>query len=302
MSVLETFLRGHPPAEAVPSREPELRSLLYRVCTEIATLPFQLAYRFLHDFQTFSSSGYVKGVAVNGGACADKMLLLRAVLDWLQIRSKPILGGFGADRLISEDQLQAALNEEPDAERYPHMYHTAVLVDGGDYALLAEPSGGRVGCFVFDTPTTQSLLAQRLRLRCPNIAAPLYYHRFAAEITERIVENKLSNKQLIWTLIQRVGIAVAGHWTLYLKSFSNRAEYLEAMKQGSARQVYFTEREELGDHPFWALFDPSCTELFVEARLAVLKKQLVGPGDTITFRLDESQGDWGRGSTLEQAT
>jgi len=229
------------------------------------------------------------------------MLLLRAVLDWMRIESEPILGGFGAAEPISDSQFRAALDKVPDDESYPHMYHTAVLVDHGDCALLAEPSGGRVGCFVFDTPTTRSLLEHRLCLRCPNVTQPLYYHRFGSEITRQVVANKLSNKRLIWVMIQRVGLAVAGPWTLRLKSFSNRTEYLEEMTK-SSNKAYFTELEELESHPFWALFDPSCTELLVAARLAVLEHRLVGADAAVTFRFDESQGQWGHGSLLEQTT
>jgi hypothetical protein len=273
-------------------------SALSDVCSGIAGLPFQLAYRFLTMPTVRQLVSYELGIAKYGGACADKTLLLRSVLQSLRVKAEVILGGFGAENRLDNEKLELALAEYPDTETYPHMYHCALLVHLEDSVVIAESSGGRIGSFVFDEQQTTALLNQRSCLSCPNISRPLFYHRFPSPLAELVFQNKLTNARLISAMIQRVGIAVAGRWTLRVKQSNHFDQCAETSGKTRPNEFYFLHASEVASHPFCNLFPPECIALLFRAGDVLLKNRASDLRNPITYCLEESPAEWGKGSKL----
>ncbi len=299
MPLLVNLLRGESLEEQFAPAIVGFQTALSNICHEIAALPFQLAYRLLNGPEGHFGSDYLIGVAVNGGACADKMLLLRQILQQLTIESEPVLGGFGATGLISEREIDIALSERAEEEKYSATYHTALIVYEGPSQWLAEPSGGRVGCFLFDPNETQLLLKQRLCLQCPNVNQPLYYHQFSRELTERVIRNKLSNGALIRNMAKRVGIAVGGRWTLAFNLFENHKAMLAARRRPVYKSLIFMEASEIREHPFWKMCTSDFMNWLPQVKRAIA--ETAPRGAILAFRLEESTQAWGEGSIVVQS-
>ncbi len=291
--ILRRF-RNREPIDHVSKDHEHQLSVVKELCKEVASLPFQLAYRTLFAAARNDSQEYVRGVAVHGGGCADKALLIAALSRAMGLQPEFVLGGFGANEPLTEDQLANAFEKNPHNEPLPHMYHTAVLVTVGMRRCLLEASGGRVGCFVFDEQRTNSLLSQLCWLICPNISVPLYYHRFSQSLSEAIIYNKVYNRQLLWPMIQRVGLAVAGRWTLRLV---NRESNVETNPVFSSPETVFGNLSEIYAHPFLSGLRPETIALLQEAQVAFKRMNAGLPGSIVMY-VAEAESDWGINSFL----